>query len=151
MINFENITFQFFCNPIYNKLAPYIKILIDDNIEFEGVVKQRFIFTISKKLLFGAHSVKIVKEKSQPNQILKIEKIIIDGIDIRDIIWTKSFNQPNYPEPWASKQLSAGKILEKIIIGETDLSHNGEWTLNFNSPFYQFVIDSVKGKNAIIT
>ena len=70
------------------------------------------------------------------DQFVVLEKIIIDGIDIQNIILSKSIFQPEYPEPWASQQLASGHKLEKDVVGATTFGHNGDWYLNFTSPFY---------------
>ena len=82
---------------------------------------------------------------TRSEQYLTIEKIKIDGVDIRNIIWTYSVNVPIYPEPWASMQIATGNQLNKEVIGETRFGHNGTWHLDFTSPFYIFIMHWMGG------
>ena len=75
----------------------------------------------------------------------KENKIKIDGVDIKNIIWTYSINIPEYPEPWASEYVTAGNILEKEVIGATKFGHNGIWYLDFTSPFYIYIMQWMGG------
>lgn len=76
----------------------------------------------------------------QLDQTLVLEKLKVDGIDIRNIVWSQSINIADYPEPWASEQRAAGNILEEEAIGVTTFGHNGTWYLDFTSPFYIFIM-----------
>lgn len=83
---------------------------------------------------------KILPDGRLLDQLLTLEKLKVDGIDIRNIVWTQSINIANYPEPWASEQRAAGNLLEKEAIGVTTFGHNGTWYLDFTSPFYIFIM-----------
>jgi hypothetical protein len=74
-----------------------------------------------------------------------LEKLKIDGVDIRNIVWCQSITVSDYPEPWASEQIAAGNILEQEAIGVTTFGHNGVWYLNFTSPFYNFIMNWMGG------
>lgn len=89
--------------------------------------------------------VQVNSDGTRSEQYLTIEKIKIDGVDIRNIIWTYSVNVPEYPEPWASEYVTAGNILEKEVIGATKFGHNGIWYLNFTSPFYIYIMQWMGG------
>jgi hypothetical protein len=107
-------------------------------------------------LNFGQHQLSIRRYNKTGNQVrindsgqledqmLSIKKITIDDINIRNIIWCKSYNEPEYPELWASQQRAKGINLEKFILGETNFGHNCTWRLEFTSPFYQFIFDSAR-------
>ena len=84
--------------------------------------------------------VQVNSDGTRSEQYLTIEKIKIDGVDIRNIIWTYGVNVPEYPEPWASEYVTAGNILEKEVIGATKFGHNGIWYLDFTSPFYIYIM-----------
>jgi len=61
---------------------------------------------------------------------LFINKIKINGIDLRNLIWSKSvFRHQDRRE----------------VIGETWLGLNGTWRLEFNGPFWKFLMDWVNG------
>jgi hypothetical protein len=83
----------------------------------------------------------ILEDGSLRDQLLQIHSVTIDGVNIRDIVWTQSKFFPVYPEPWATEQITLGNILETGIIGETILSHNGKWVLGITSPFWQYIFD----------
>ena len=76
--------------------------------------------------------------------MLHIKSIEIDEIDIGALVYEGVYT-PEYPEPWASQQLILGKNLEKILKGTRILGHNGNWTFKFRSPFYQYIINWIKG------
>lgn len=151
MTEVETIKFNLFLNPTYQILAPYIKVFVDDEMHYEGIIKKPTTVTFTTKLNFGSHKLKIVKEKTQPNQLLTIDAIEIDGVNIRDIVWNYSYNLPEYPEPWASEQKALGITLEEKVMGETCLGHNGTWILNFTSPFYMFVFDWMKANDKLVS
>jgi hypothetical protein len=87
------------------------------------------------------HQMRTIENGKNEGQDVIIKYIKIDGVNIRDMIWTNSYYEPEYPEPWASQQKSQGIELEKYVPGETWLGHNGVWRLNFISPFYRFLMD----------
>ena len=84
--------------------------------------------------------VQVNSDGTRSEQYLTIEKIKIDGVDIRNIIWTYSVNVPEYPLVWAAEQNDAGILLEKEIIGATKFGHDGTWHLDFTSPFYIYIM-----------
>lgn len=88
---------------------------------------------------------RIIDEKFE-TQTLFIDSVSIDNTNIRDLIWSRSKFNPEYPEPWASEQIANGVNLESNIIGETTLGHNGIWEFEFRSPFYMFLVDAIRGK-----
>lgn len=117
------------------KIAVYIDDVLKDGTTFEH------------SLDFGNHVLRIVhsgKTNSTPNQHVIINSITIDGIGIRDMVWTDSVCIPQYLEPWASEQRARGIELEERVIGETFLGHNCEWQLPFTSPFYECVMNHVR-------
>jgi hypothetical protein len=115
---------------------PVLKFYIDD-IEMPGPVFEHVC-------AFGEHTLRIIhsgKTNQTPEQSVTIDKVVIDGVNIRNIVWINSYNRPNYPEPWATQQREQGIELEEIVKGETVLGHNSEWTLPFTSPFYKYVME----------
>ena len=73
---------------------PVLKFYIDD-IEMPGPVFEHVC-------AFGEHTLRIIhsgKTNQTPEQSVTIDKVIIDGVDIRNIVWINSYNRPNYPEP----------------------------------------------------
>ena len=136
----ENINFTIQFEVIGN---PTISVYIDDKLVHNGYTDCTFTHDSS----FEDHMLKIVhsgKTNNTPEQFAKISSIMIDGVNIRDILYTSSYNIPNYPEPWATHQRAQGVELEERVIGQCELSHNCEWHLPFTSPFYEFVMDHVR-------
>lgn len=74
------------------------------------------------------------------DQYIIIRDIVIDGINVQNLVWDRSWYEPEYPETWADEQKKDGVALEPTVKGETWLSHNGMWNFEFSSPFYKFVI-----------
>jgi len=82
----------------------------------------------------------VIVDGIKKDQYVIIDSVVIDGVNIQNLIWHRSWYEPQYPEVWAEQQKSAGVDLEPKVIGETWLSHNGTWNFEFSSPFYKFVI-----------
>lgn len=121
---------------------PSACISIDDHEKIDRpITLADSIFSFTHTLEFNRPHVLTIKRYGKTNkpQQLTIKKISIDGIDIRNIIWCRSYNRPSYPEPWASQQRASGIVLEETILGETCFGHNGTWTLEFTAPFYKFL------------
>lgn len=156
----ESIKFEFFFKSDYWDLPPKIDILVDNQIKFSGkIVDDHDHIKFTHDLDFNkSHCIKIKRYNKLPNQcvllndgtfkdqLLTLEKVIIDDINIKNIIQAYSYNEPIYPEPWATLQRKQGIVLETRVIAETVFGHNGTWTLNFTSPFYEFVMDWMNGE-----
>jgi len=85
----------------------------------------------------------ILDTGERKDQMLSIRKIKIDGIDIQRLIYINSWNEPDYPEPWATEQKNNGVELETKVYAEVDFGFNGTWKLEFSSPFYKHIIESI--------
>jgi len=131
----ETITFDINLSVVGN---PIIDIFVDDR-KLDSTK-----FTIP--LDFGKHNLRIIhsgKTNQTPENFVKINSVTIDGVNIRDILYTDSFNIPEYPEPWATQQQEQGIELEERVLGQTELTFNCEWCLPFTSPFFEFVMKHV--------
>lgn len=118
---------------------PIVLIYVDDNLYTES----KFLVPLD----FGKHELKIVhsgKTNHTPDQSVIIKNIKVDGVNIQDILFTRSINTPEYPEPWATQQREQGIELEEQVLGQCELCHNSVWRLDFTSPFYEFVMDNVR-------
>lgn len=146
----ENITFEIFFKTVYPDVPPGARIFVDDECKHDGLIDTDTVIKFDHTLCFNqSHQLRINRynnEKSRPSnntyQTLILDKIIIDGVDIQNIIYSRSYNEPVYPTLWAAQNPN----LEKIIIAETHFGFNGNWRLNFTSPFYMFVMDCVSGR-----
>lgn len=143
----ETITFKLTLHPTYRDGPPQIKILLDEQLMFDGAINSPQVIEFSKSLVFAPHKLILQrhgKTIDQADQLLQIKTVEIDGIDVQNIVWASSYFCPEYPEPWASQQRNSGVELEATVFGETILGHNGTWVLEFNSPFYKFLINRFK-------
>ena len=159
MLARETIDFQIKFISNYWNNPPWACVLVNDVIKFDGAITENTsLIKFSHTLEFDSTHCLTIKRSGKSNneirknidgtiedQILIIDQIKIDGVDIRNILYTDSYNQPVYPVAWAKEQISAGLTLEKYVPGETHLGHNGTWRLNFTSPFYQFLINKMNG------
>lgn len=125
---------------------PMIDIWLDAaKISVPPLIKGKNKFHFLVELDQGTHYVTIERNGAtylDPRQTVEIDYLSIGGIDCHQLILTKSYFQPRYPEPWATEQKLNGNQLEQIVPYETVLGHNGTWKLQFESPFYPFFLDT---------
>lgn len=150
----ETIRFQMYIKSEHWDRYPMIDISVDgvitcqktldqsyQIIEFDCVLNLDRQHTLSiKRYNKSDDQCMIMPDATRKDQYIIIDKVIIDGIDIQNLVWHRSWFEPDYPEPWAQQQKKSGIELASKIIGETWLSHNGTWFFEFTSPFYKFVI-----------
>lgn len=155
----EVIKFELRFSSIFWDLPPMADIFINDEIKFSGIIDQQNLTVKFTHILeFGKnYTIKIKRYNKLPNQceilndgtlrdqLLILEQVKIDDIDIKNIVQHLSYNEPVYPEPWASLQKNQGIQLEQYIKAETTFGHNGTWVLEFTSPFYEFLINWING------
>jgi len=154
-MNREIIEFQFDLRAEFWDQPPHVAIYIDDFIKFDNCLDVGInVIKFTHELTFGHHTLKLIrsgKTNSQhqdgKDQLVHIDKLAIDGINIRDIVWVNSYSEPRYPEPWATKQRYHGIELEKQVIGETTFGHNSTWYLPFTSPFYKYIMNWMNNGN----
>lgn len=149
----EHIKFEISFKTNWWKDPPSVAIQLDDQEKFTGNINEDIVVKFSQTLNFNKHVLSIQRTGKNNQQVrldadgnyqgqeLFIDWIKIDGVNIRNLIWTNAYYEPIYPEPWASQQRDQGIELERLVLGETCLSHNGTWRLEFNSPFYRFLMD----------
>lgn len=154
----EIIKFSFHFRSEYWDKPPMIAIQLDKQEQFRGeITATNNVIEFQKPLTFGKHTLsidrynksnsqtKIMPDGSVKDQLLILEKVIIDGIDIKDIVNHYSYTKPSYPEPWASLEKRKGNVLPEYVRGETCWGHNLTWTLKFTSPFYLYVMNWMRG------
>lgn len=156
MFQTELINFELVLDSVFWDQPPAVKITIDGEEKFNGPIAHSQTIKISHLFKFNQpHVLSLERYNKTPqqcrikesgeldDQVLYIKQIIIDGIDVRNLIWHNSVFQPIYPKLWAAQQLQQGNTLKQLIIGETTLGHNGTWTFNFTSPFWKFLINQM--------
>lgn len=155
----ETIKFELHFEPDYWDLPPMVSIFVDGHCHITGAVTHtKKCFSFSHLLEFNKkHKLQIYRFNKLPNQCVKLDDgsykdqlltlqtVKIDGIDIKNIIDAYSYNEPEYPEPWATLERKKGIVLEERVIAETTFGHDGLWTLEFTSPFYMFLGDWMNG------
>lgn len=154
----ENISFKFKFQSEFWDLPPMIDIVVDNELCWTGAIDQ-VIQTVEfkKSITYGNDHLinirrynkddsqcKILDNGTRLDQYLIIKQLIIDNIDVQNLMWHRSWFEPEYPVLWQQEQQDLGIVLESKVIGETWLGHNGTWYFNFTSPFYQFVINQFR-------
>ena len=157
--NTEKIKFDLYFKSVFWDRPPVLEIQIDSKTVHKSAADQLdYHISFYHTLDFKKHRLSIVRsnksddqcriiDKEKKDQYVIIERVCIDGIDIQNLIWHRSWYEPDYPRAWAQEQTSAGHLLEKKVIGETWLSHNGTWHFDFFSPFYKFVISQFENRH----
>ena len=159
MANTEKLKFRLELWSEYWNKPPVAEIKINS----DSVIKQEIIGTEQKpslvefeyELVEGQkYDLKIVRSNKasgdtvlENNQIIKdqllnIKSIEIDEIDIGSLVYEGVYT-PEYPEPWASQQQLAGNTLPKSFKNVTKMGHNGTWSLQFESPFYMWLLENL--------
>ena len=139
--------------------APRAKILINDHNHFDkeitGTEKKPTIIEFEHEFTEGEKYFLVLersgKDKKQTvvedgkitkDQLLHIKSIEIDEIDIGALVYEGVYT-PEYPKPWATQQLQAGKALPESFTNVTTIGHNGRWALSFESPFYMWLLENL--------
>ena len=139
---------------------PHAEILINDMSHFKGEItgteEKPDVIEFEQELEEGNEYNLIIlrsgKDKNQTvvdengdllkDQMLNIKSIEIDEIDIGSLVYEGVYS-PEYPEPWASQQKSAGRELPATFKNVTQMGHNGEWRFSFKSPFYMWLLENL--------
>jgi hypothetical protein len=92
----------------------------------------------------GKHCVEIFfYNKSSEDSVHPVDKaVIIKSISVEGLSTTKisqGIYCPEFPEPWASQQVSQGINLFETYKSSTYLGWNGRWRFEFESPIYQWI------------
>ena len=105
-------------------------------------MKQKYNFIIKRSGKSKKQT--IVNEKGDilKDQLLHIKKIEIDEIDIGGLVYRGEYT-PEYPEPWATQQRQTGVELPETFNNVTQMGHNGQWKLSFESPFYMWLLENL--------
>jgi len=155
----ETIKFKIELYAQYWDKAPMVEILLNDEsknkqeitsdeenptvIEFEHTLNEteQYKFIIKKSNKDNSQTV-IENGKIVKDQMLFIKSVTIDEINLGGILYEAKY-YPEYLEPWASEQRSAGKDLPEYIKNVTSMGHNGRWELQFTSPFYMWLLENL--------
>jgi hypothetical protein len=139
---------------------PHAEILIDDKVHFKGDItgtqENPILIECEHELAEGSEHFLTIKRSNKTtkqtivnekgdilkDQMLHIKHIEIDEIDIGALVYEGVYT-PEYPEPWASQQKSAGTELPETLKNVTQMGHNGEWRFLFKSPFYMWLLENL--------
>lgn len=151
----ETIEFAIVLDPQHWSHPPGAEIAINNTVIWDNFVARRTTVRFQHTLQHGQTQSLTIRRYNKVNdqptalhgmkkdQLLTIQQITIDGVDIQNIIYSRSWYEPDYPEPWAQQQQELGQELLSQVPGETVLGHNGVWHLTFESPFYRWLMDDV--------
>jgi hypothetical protein len=112
-------------------------------IDFEHTLEEGKEYTL--RIMRSGKDVKqtvVENGKIAKDQLLHIKSIEIDEIDIGALVYEGIYT-PEYPEPWATQQQSAGVDLPVSFKNVTTIGHNGVWELKFSSPFYMWLLENL--------
>lgn len=159
MANTEKLKFKLELWAEYWDKKPMAEIKINDKSKFiseiNGTEDNPTLVEFEHELVEGEkYNLQIVrsnKNKTQcvvengqiiKDQLLHIKSIEIDEIDIGGLVYEGVYT-PEYPEPWATQQRTAGINLETSSKNVTCMGHNGTWSLAFESPFYMWLLENL--------
>ena len=157
--NTEKIKFDLYFKSIFWDRPPVLEVQIDsETVHTAAADCTEYHIGFYKILDFKNHRLSIIRSNKSDDQCLVhdgekkdqyviLERVCIDGIDIQNLVWHRSWYEPCYPSTWAAEQAANGILLEEKVIGETWLSHNGTWHFDFFSPFYKFLISQFENKH----
>ena len=117
---------------------------VPDVIEFTHELEEGKSYDLVIKRSGKGTKQTVINEKGDilKDQLLNIKTIEIDEIDIGGLVFEGVY-KPEYPEPWASQQRSAGTELPAEFKNVTQMGHNGTWSFKFESPFYMWLLENL--------
>jgi len=75
-------------------------------------------------------------------QILSIKSFHADNIDLNKLLDDMYF-YPQYPAIWHKQQIESGNKWAEKQKGWRDWGFNGQWVMNFETPFYNWLLKSI--------
>lgn len=150
-MNSETLKFEFEFESVFWDKPPAVKINLDNAECFQGLITAP-VFTLyffQDLELDSPHRLQIIrynKDDSQcqvvngepKDQMLILRRVLIDGIDLQNVVLSRSWYEPTYSESY-----SEDRELETHVPGETWWGHNGIWNLEFRSPVWQWLIEDI--------
>lgn len=115
-----------------------VTVCLDQHELFNGCLSGKT--TIKSKLAVPAqdHVLTIQLNNESNDSELNIDSITFNGICSQQFIWEGAYT-PIYPEPWATEQRIAGKILLPVLYHCGQLGWSGVWKLKFASPIFTWI------------
>ena len=75
-------------------------------------------------------------------QILSIKSFHADSIDLNRLLDYMYF-YPQYPVIWHKQQIESGNKWAEKQKGWRDWGFNGQWVMNFETPFYTWLLKTI--------
>lgn len=149
----EDIKFQLDIESVYWDQPAGINVYVDDQLMYSELLRNsQTCIKFDACLNFEQHILRIERynktddqcvlsaDGTMKDQYMVIKRLLVDGIDTKNILLKHSWYEPEYPAAWQRQQEMQGITLETRVLGENWLAHNGIWYFTFTSPFYKFVI-----------
>lgn len=144
----ESVHFMLQLSASYTKAPPFFQVQHNNTtVVSSTTVNENTKVEFDIELPIDAketHCLKIIRSgfDSLHEQYLRLENIQADGIDCKTIFYKSKF-YPEYPEPWASEQKAQNIDLPLFYPAWVEWGWNGVWVLEFNTPFYTWLLESV--------
>ena len=156
----EKISFKIELYATFWDKPPIVEVFVNNDSqhksEITGSEKEPTIIKFTKDLKAGEkYTLKfartgkikgqtIVNDKGDilKDQLLHIKSIEIDEIDLGALVFEGLYT-PVYPEPWHSQQVKNNTAPPKSIKNSTSMGHDGTWELQFESPFYMWLLENL--------
>ena len=115
-----------------------------DLIEFEHELEEGKSYELIIKRTGKTRNQTVINDKGDilKDQLLHMKSMYIDEIELGALVYEGVYT-PEYPEPWATQQKEAGNQLPKTLKNVTQMGHNGEWSFEFESPFYMWLLENL--------
>ena len=126
-------------------INPCIEVLINEKVCFPKTE----IFS-NKKINFNLElqantnynlTINRSNHNNKGKQVLIIKKIEADGINLNKLLDNVYF-YPEYPTQWYKEQIKVGNKWDKKQKGWRELGFNGKWVMEFNTPFYTWLLNN---------
>lgn len=158
MTDKETLHFKIGLSGTVKEKGPEIKIFVNDKefihstlqgteptyFEFDAEVEEgdcKLIIDFLNKT--SNDTIKDNNEEIVSDLLLNIDSIEIDEIELGTIKWDHSDYQPIYPKEYVDVQLKQGVELQKNVKNCVNLGWNGRWILQFQSPFYIWLLENI--------
>lgn len=145
MSSSEPIDIKITLSSTYWNNPPKAKVLLNENLIFDGIITELKVIEYSCLLNEGSHKIIVElydKDKYQTvlengkiikDQLLNINNITFDEIDIGHLIWTKSNYYPTIKDP----------LQEYPFKNCVNLGWNGAWEFEFTTPIYIWLLENI--------
>ena len=142
--------------PIWWDQAPKVRISFDETDLWQGSVDQDITrdFNIQTEAANSSVlSIELYDKKIDQtvcdgtsivrDQLLTIDRIVIDDIDLGYLLFSHSEYRPRYPQHWIEQSAQSGEILPAAVGKITTLGFNGVWQLRFTHPFEIWYLENL--------